>query len=148
MTDLKVLTDDHAVLGSQVAHVMSLLKTFDEEQPNRPNLQVEVIRQANKLQNQLAEHFALEEVMAFPHLEERYPELAARLESLLVQHDYILDTFEQFYAVLNGEPSLGNHSEVLSTGAIFQKAFEQHAAAESQLLSELSSLGVAEPDGS
>jgi iron-sulfur cluster repair protein YtfE (RIC family) len=148
MTDLKVLTDDHAVLGSQVAHVMSLLKAFDEEQPNRPNLQVDVIRQANILQNQLAEHFALEEVMAFPHLEDRYPELAARLEALLVQHDYILDTFEQFYAVLNGQPSLGSCSEVLSTGAIFQKAFEQHAAAESQLLSELSSLGVAESDGS
>lgn len=88
MTDLKILTDDHAVLGSQVVHVMSLLKAFDEEQPNLSNSQVEVIRQADILQNQLAEHFALEEVMAFPHLEERYPELAARLEALLVQHDY------------------------------------------------------------
>jgi hypothetical protein len=147
MTDLKVLTDDHAVLGSQVAHVVSLLRVFDEKQPNLSKLQV-VIRQANILQNQLAEHFALEEVMAFPHLEQSYPELAARLEALLVQHDYILDTFEQFYAVVNREPSLGNHSEVHSKGAIFQKAFEQHAAAESLLLSELSSLGVAEPDGS
>ena len=51
--------------------------------------------------------------MAFPHLEERYPELAARLEGLLVQHDYILDAFEQFYAVLGEEPSAGNRSEVL-----------------------------------
>ena len=53
MADLKILTDDHALLGSQVIHVMSLLKAFDEEQSETSNLHVEVIRQADMLQNNL-----------------------------------------------------------------------------------------------
>ncbi len=146
MADLKILTDDHALLGSQVNHVMSLLKAFAEGQSEITNLQIEVLRQTDMLQNQLAEHFALEEVMAFPHLEDEHPELAARLEGLLVQHDYILDTFEQFYAVLNEEPSTESRAEVLARGTIFEKAFEQHAAAESGLLNELGSLVAVNPD--
>jgi hypothetical protein len=147
MADVKVLTDDHALLGSQFTRVMSLLKAFDDGRSDIANLHFEVLRQADNLQNQLAEHFALEEVMAFPRLEEKHPELAARLEALLVQHDYILDTFEQFYAVLNEEPSTESRAEVLARGTIFEKAFEQHAAAESGLLDELGSLVVDEPDG-
>jgi hypothetical protein len=96
---------------------------------------------------QLAEHFALEEVMAFPHLEEKHPELAVRLEGLLVQHDCILDAFEQFYALLNQEPSTESRAEVLARGRIFEKAFEQHAATESGLLNELSSLVAVDPVG-
>ena len=143
----KILTDDHALLGSQVIHVMSLLKALDEGQPEITHLYTEVLRQADILQNQLAEHFALEEVMAFPHLEARYPELAAGLEALLAQHDYILDTFEAFYAVLNDEPSTQNRAELLSRGTIFEKAFEQHAATESRLLNEINSLVGVNPDG-
>lgn len=147
MANLKILTDDHALIGSQVIHVMSLLKAFAEEQSETSNLHVEVLRQADMLQTQLADHFALEEVMAFPHLEEGHPELAARLEGLLVQHDYILDVFEQFYAVLGEEPSTESRAEVLARGRIFEKAFEQHAAAESSLLNELGSLVAVNPDG-
>ncbi len=75
------------------------------------------------------------------------PELAAGLEALLAQHDYILDTFEAFYAVLNDEPSTQNRAELLSRGTIFEKAFEQHAATESRLLNEINSLVGVDPDG-
>ena len=85
-----------SALSSQVIHLVALLRAFDEGRFELAGLYVEILRQTEVLHGQLAEHFAFEEVTAFPHLEEKYPEFRSKLQAMLPQHTGILDTFEEY----------------------------------------------------
>ena len=137
MDDLDFLSDDHTFLGSQVIHVVALLKVFCEGRFVMAHLHGEAIRLTEALQSQLAEHFALEEVTAFPYLGETYPEVKPRLRALLAQHHDIFAAFEQLRSALNEEPSQLDRAQLLATAVAFETAFEQHATEEDQLLNEL-----------
>jgi iron-sulfur cluster repair protein YtfE (RIC family) len=142
MDDLEFLADDHTLLSSQVIHVLALVRAIGEGRFSLSGLNAEIVRQTEILHSQLSEHFAFEEVTAFPHLEEKYPQFKSRLRAMLAQHSGVLDAFEGFRAVLNVDPSSANLAQVLERGSIFESAFEGHATEETQLLHEISASKV------
>ena len=146
MDDLDFLADDHTLLSSQVIHVVALVKAFCDGQFEMARLDTELARQIELLQKQLAEHFAFEEVIAFPHLQRRYPEFGPKLQAILTQHTGVHKAFERFRSALNQEPFQLDHANLILMGMAFQTAFEQHATEETQVLNEISSLVVLNPD--
>ena len=137
MDDIEFLADDHSLLSSQVIHVVALLRAFDAGRYELAGLYIEILRQTEVLQSQLGEHFAYEEVTAFPHLQEKYPEYRSRLQAILAQHAGILQAFEQYRSVLNETPFPFDHVRLLNKGLVFETAFELHATEETQLLNEI-----------
>ena len=146
MDDLNFLADDHTLLSSQVIHVVALLRVFCEGQFEMARLDTELARQTEVLQKQLAEHFAYEEVIAFPQLQRRYPEFGPRLQAMLTQHTGVHEGFVRLRSALNQDPSQSDHGNLLLLGTAFQTAFQQHATEETQLLNEISSLVVLNSD--
>lgn len=142
MDDLEFLADDHTLLSSQVIHVLALVRAIDSGRFGLAGLNAEILRQTEILSSQIAEHFAFEEVTAFPHLEEKYPEFKSRLRAMLAQHAGVHDAFEAFRSVLNVDPTPASVAQVLAQGTIFEAAFEGHATQETQLLREISAHGV------
>jgi hypothetical protein len=137
MNDLEFLADDHMLLSSQVIHVLALVRAVDSGRFGLAGLNNEIVRQTEMLSGQLAEHFAFEEVTAFPHLEEKYPQFKSRLRAMLTQHSGVLEAFEGFRAGLNADPNSANLSQLLERGTIFESAFERHATEETKLLREI-----------
>ncbi len=138
MDDLEFLADDHTLLSSQVIHVLALVRAIDSGRFGLAGLNAEIVRQTEILRSQLAEHFAFEEVTAFPHLEERFPKFKSRLRAILTQHSGVLEAFEGFRAVLSVDSDPETLAQVLKRGSIFESAFEAHATGETQLLREIS----------
>ncbi len=147
MDDLDFLADDHTLLSSQVIHVVALLKAFDEGRFELADLYVEILRQTELLQSQLAEHFAFEEVTAFPHLQVKYPEYRLRLQEMLAQHADIFNAFEDYRSALTETPFPFDHARLLAKGIVFETTFERHATEETRLLNEIGLLIVANPEG-
>ncbi len=143
MDDLDYLADDHTLLSSQVIHVLALLRAIDEGRFGLAELYAEVLRQAEILRAQIAEHFAFEETTSFPHLKEKYPEFRGRLQAMQAQHADVLDAFEAFQSALNSESPV-KLAEALTKGVLFETSFESHATQETQLLLEISALKVAQ----
>ncbi len=139
MAEPNFLTDDHTLLGLQVFHVMALVRVYEDWQSEIDHLHLEIIRQADILQQQIAEHFAFEEMTAFPHLEERYPDFGARLDSILTQHDAVLDAFDKLHSVLHEDSTRWSVAAMLAKGIIFEKNFEHHVASETRLLNLIKS---------
>ena len=137
MKDLEFLADDHTLLSSQVVHVVALLNAFEGGQFPLARLHTEILRQSEILRNQLAEHFAFEEVTAFPHLEEHFPAYKAELRGVLAQHDSVLVAFEYFWSALNEDPNQLKRAELIARGQAFEQEFERHATEETSLLREL-----------
>ena len=139
MAEPDFLTDDHTLLGLQVFHVMALVRVYEDWQSEIDHLHLEVIRQADILQHQIAEHFAFEEITTFPHLEEKYPGFGVRLDSMRDQHDAVLDAFNKLYSVLNEDTTRWNIAAMLAKGVIFEKNFGHHLASETRLLNSIKS---------
>ena len=118
MDDLEFLADDHTLLSSQVIHVLALVRAIEAGRFGLAGLNTEIVRQTEMLSSQLSEHFAFEEVTAFPHLEEKYPEYKSRLGAMLAQHAGVLSAFEAFRSVLDVSPSTANYSQVLALAKI------------------------------
>ncbi len=137
MNDLDFLADDHTLLSSQVIHLLALVRAIDSGRFGMAGLGAEIVRQTEILSNQLAEHFAFEEVTAFPRLEEKYPEFKSQLRAMLEQHPGVIKAFEGFQAVLK-DPTPASLAQVLARGTLFETAFESHATQETQLLHEIS----------
>ncbi len=146
MGDLEFLADDHKFLNLQITRLMGLLNAFDGGRFERAGLLAEIRQQTVILQSELVEHFAYEEVTAFPHIKEGFPEFGARLQTMLAQHADVLEAFEGFLAVLNQYPFPQNPAEVLAQGTIFKTAFEQHTFQETQMLLELISASDTKSD--
>ena len=138
MDDLEFLAADHTLLSSQVFHVLALVRAIDAGRFGLAGLNAEIVRQTEILSSQLSEHFAFEEVTAFPRLEEKYPKFESRLRAMLAQHAGVLDAFEAFRSVLDVGPTAANLTQLLERGKIFESAFEDHATQETQLLREIS----------
>ncbi len=147
MDDLNFIADDHALLSSQVIHLVALLKASDEGRFELAGLDNEILQQTEILQSQLAEHFAFEEVTAFPHLLARYPKYSSRLRALLAQHDDIRLVFEDYRSALDDTPFPFDHARLLAKGIAFETAFESHATEETRLLNEIGLHIVAKPEG-
>ena len=147
MEDLDVLADNHTLLGSQIIHLVALLRVFSEDRFVMAHLHGEALRLTEILQRQLAEHFALEEVTAFPQLGESYPEIRPRLRALLAQHDGVFEAFDQLRLALNEDPSKLDRAQFLALGTAFEVAFEQHATEEDRLLNELPPMDLIDPEG-
>ncbi len=143
MEDLDFLADDHTVLGSQVIHVVALLRAYGEGRYVMARIDAEIVRQAEILQSQLAEHFAFEEVTAFPRLGVMFPQFKSRLQAMLDQHAVVFEAFELLSSALNAEPAQLNPADLVAKGTAFGTAFERHATEETELLKELSALVAA-----
>lgn len=129
--------------------MVALLKAFDEGRYELADLYIEILRQTEVLQSQLAEHFAFEEVTAFPHLQAKYPEYSLRLQEMLAQHADIISAFEDYRSALNETPFPFDHARLQAKGLVFETMFEGHATDETRLLNEISLLpnGNPESDG-
>ncbi len=133
MDDLELLSDDHSLLGSQVVHLVAMLRTLVEGDFETGPLHSEINRQAQLLSSQLVEHFEFEEITAFPRLEQRFPKLSSQLQALTAQHDEILEAFEAMRADLRLELSQLKKVDIVSKASFFESTFGQHADSESQL---------------
>jgi hypothetical protein len=137
MDDLILLSDDHCLLSSQVTYVVALLRATIGGRFEAAVLYSEIIRQMELLHGQLVAHFELEEITAFPQLEEQFPETSSQLQTFLAQHDQILKAFEELRSNLKRELSQLNHVNIFSKATFFELAFERHATSETQLFNDL-----------
>lgn len=140
--DLELLSDDHTLLGSQVIHVVALLKSLSEARLDSAALLAEIMRQIELLGSQLAEHFAFEEVTVFPQLTHRYPAIGPRLQNLLAQHAEVLAAFNGLISAIPGDLESPNYSDTIAKSAFFESVFERHALDETELLSELTATPI------
>jgi iron-sulfur cluster repair protein YtfE (RIC family) len=137
MDDLELLQDDHSLLGSQVVHVVTLIRSLGDGHQPAVALFAEVVRQMEILRNQLLSHFAFEEDEAFPRLNDKYPEIRSELVRLLAQHDSILGAFDVLRSGVCAGPSTSITQGTAENCALFESAFELHAAQESTLFRQL-----------
>jgi iron-sulfur cluster repair protein YtfE (RIC family) len=137
MDDLELLSDDHALLGSQVIHVVALLKSLSEARLDTAALTLEIMRQIELLGSQLAEHFAFEEVTVFPQLTQKYPASSPRFQNLLAQHAEVLAAFKGLISAIPGDSESPNYADTIAKSALFESAFERHAREETELLRDL-----------
>ncbi len=136
MNDFELLHNDHALLSSQVVHVVALVKALEQGTTSTASLFAELARQMELLQQQLREHFAFEEAQAFPQLRIARPDMAPALEPLHQQHAIILEAFEKLLTCVNSSEPDWNAAAVLSD--TFKTAFSEHAALEAQLFGKIS----------
>ncbi len=140
MDELELLHDDHSLLSSQVVHVVTLIKSLEDTGNIAASHYSEVLRQMEILRQQLLEHFAFEEEEAFPRLDDKFPKVRSKLEQLQSQHDSVLAAFEALRAALWSETKVSRTPDATVRCDKFELAFQSHAAAETELLRELSSL--------
>ncbi len=140
MDDLDLLHDDHALLNSQVVHVVTLIKSLGDKQSTSSSLISEVLRQTEILRQQLLEHFAFEEEEAFPRLDDRYPAIKSKLQQLQEQHERVLASFEELRSVLWDESQGLLAQDTTARCDRFESAFTLHAAEETALLRGLSNV--------
>ena len=138
MDDLDLLHDDHALLSSQVVHVVTLIKSLGDNRGAGGSLISEVLRQTELLRQQLLEHFAFEEEEAFPRLDDRYPAIKTKLQQLQEQHERVLASFEELRSVLWDESKGLSAEDRAARCDRFESAFTLHAAEETALLQEAS----------
>lgn len=137
MIDLKLLTDDHTLLASQVVHIVALLRAVVEGQFQETKLHSELAHQIEVLHGQLIEHFEFEEDVAFPQLGAQFPNVASQLQGFVAQHDQILDALEELRSAQRSGESLPAHEGLLTKATSFESAFEIHATSETQLFRDL-----------
>ena len=138
MDDLELLLhNDHELLGSQVVHVVVLIKTLEQNTGPTVPLFAEFTRQTDLLQQQLREHFAFEEAQVFPKLGDALPHVSPRLDRLRQQHEKISEAFSALVASLQAgsEP---DWSAAVARSEHFQALFSEHANSEAEILRELS----------
>lgn len=137
MDDLELLHNDHVLLGSQVVHVVALLKSLERNPSSAAPLFAELTRQVELLRHQLVEHFAFEEAQSFPTLAANFPQLCPQLEHLRQQHGLLLRVFDELLASLHA-----THESDWSTAAAcsdrLESRFAEHVTAETELLRGLS----------
>ncbi len=137
MDDVELLHNDHALLGSQVVHVVALVKSVDQNPSSAIPLFTELTRQMALLRQQLIEHFAFEEAQSFPRLAASFPDASPRLDQLRQQHGLILGVFDQLVAALQttSEP---DWSAAVACSNRFESNFTEHVTAETEVLRGLS----------
>lgn len=136
MDDVQFLADDHALLSSQVIHVVALVRAATENRFELAELRSEIARQADILHDQLAEHFDFEETTAFPRLEEIFPAYAVEFQQFSAEHDSIMQAFDEFRTELRVAPANWDESSLLAKAVTFEQQFERHATTETRLLGE------------
>lgn len=137
MDDVQFLADDHALLSSQVIHVVALVRAATEKRFELAELRSEIARQADILHDQLAEHFDFEETTAFLRLEEIFPAYAVKLQQFSAEHDSIMQAFDEFRTELRVAPANREESSLLAKAVTFEQQFERHATTETRLLGEM-----------
>ena len=140
MDDLELLHDDHALLSSQIVHVIALIKSLEGGQSSAVALVSEVLRQLEILRQQLHEHFAFEEEEAFSRLSDQHPAYKERLQHLIEQHDQILAAFEELRSIPWAQSQGVSAPDAAARCYRFESAFTEHAAAETELFREISGL--------
>lgn len=140
MEMLALLSDDHALLSSDVLRLVALVRAFAEGRFGRTHLHCEIRRQSNVLRGQLTEHFDFEESTAFPHLASTFPDAEPQLRRLIQDHDRVMETFETFRTEL--ELCLAPHvaEALLQSVLAFEHAFKNHATDEIALFEKLSEM--------
>ena len=138
MNMLSLLSDDHALLSSDVIRLVTLVRAFAEGRFGRTHLQYEIRRQSNVLRSQLMEHFDFEESTAFPRLTRAVPAIETKLHRLIQDHDRVLETFEAIRTELELCSSAHVAESLLPKVLAFEHAFKKHATEETELFEELS----------
>jgi iron-sulfur cluster repair protein YtfE (RIC family) len=130
----ELLSDDHALLKSQVCRAVALLKVHVEAGLEESSSELEAIRQLDVLSDQLVEHFEFEENTVFPELEAQFPEQCSQVEEFRLQHEQVLHALH----------TLQDHASTRRTAAdtillmtAFEDAFCRHASSEMDLFRQL-----------
>ena len=137
MDEVDLLHNDHVLLGSQVAHVVALIKSLEQNPSLTVPLFAELTRQVDLLRQQLTEHFAFEEAQSFPTLAANFPNAGPRLEQLRQQHGLILGLFEELRASLQTTCEL-DLATAVACSVRLESNFAGHVTAETELLRGLS----------
>lgn len=137
MDDWTLLSDDHALLRTQLARVIMMLSLVQNGSYTAQHLHDETLREAELWLSQQREHFAFEETSVFPQVEKLAPTMAPRLARLAAEHRHLIDEFAALVAELTPTWSKSHVSANLSFAQQFEQRFEQHAATETQLLDEV-----------
>lgn len=137
MHELKLLSDDHALLSSTVIHVVALVRRVAAGRFEAANLPIETTRQAEQLHEQLARHFDFEETSAFPQLESLFPECREGFQRFVAEHDAILQALELLCTALAVREVPSDQGSLQRKALAFERIFESHATAETTLFNEL-----------
>jgi|GEM_PF-3205286 len=137
MDDLILLSDDHALLMSQVKHVMALTHVYGERSADGAQLREETLKQSKELRSQLEAHFAFEETTIFPKLEVEFPGAALRIQQLVTSHGQVLRALEEYLGELKLERPHSAEPRLLDAASAFEREFQAHVDTEAALFLEL-----------
>jgi iron-sulfur cluster repair protein YtfE (RIC family) len=133
----ELLSDDHALLTSQVRRAVALLRVHVEAGLEESSSELEATRQLDMLSDQLIEHFEFEENTLFPELEVQFPEQSSQFGVFRKHHEQILRALQslQDHASQDSRRRTASTSILLMTA--FEAAFYGHVSSEMGLFKEL-----------
>jgi iron-sulfur cluster repair protein YtfE (RIC family) len=137
--DLKLLLDDHTLLSSSVIHGVALVRRLAAGRFEATALHAETSRQVELIREQLIQHFEFEEAKAFPRLEVLFPAQADALQQFVAEHDGILQTLDLLRTDLSFDRPPADGRNLQKRALAFERVFEAHATAETNLFNELAS---------
>lgn len=131
---LLALEHDHVHLSRLVAELRSLVRALGEGEP-RPELRDDIVAVLSSIRDDLFDHFAREEEILFPYLEQALPELRESLARLEGAHDRICGGVSRLIALAEKGEALWQASALV--GQLFERfdrEYGEHARGESELL--------------